>query len=113
MSTFGQFAVAAALLAVSACNHQNDRPMTPANGTTLSSDPTAPSVDPSVTDTPAPATPNSTPGVPNNDSRGTTMPGTEGAHDGSPVAPGASDGPHDDSGASPVGPKGAPVGGIH
>lgn len=113
MSTLNYWAAAAVVFLTCACNHENDRPMTPANGTTLSSDPTAPAVDPSVTDTPPAPTPNTTPGVPENDG-GSSMPGTRGIDD-------ASQPPHTGPGAMPdgapgtpsTGTNGAPVGGIH
>lgn len=114
MFTLSHFAAAAAILTCLGCNHENDRaPMTPASGTTLSSDPTAPSIDPSVGDT-QPHTPNTSPGIPNNDSRSTTMPGSRGTHDGSPLPPdGSGETPPNGSGAPTETPNGAPVGGVH
>jgi len=67
----------AAIFTVIGCTHENNRPLTPANGTPQTSDPTAPGIDPSVTDMPNPSS-SSTPGMPNNDSRGSSMPGDRG-----------------------------------
>jgi hypothetical protein len=118
MSPFIYWGAAVAVCLTSACTHENDRPMTPANGTTMTSDPSAPSVDPSVTNTPV-QTPNASPGPTDNGARGSTMPGAStlpGApttHDGVPATENApDDATRNGPGAPGSDANGAPVGGL-